>query len=390
MHGTTGSPFFLDRYDFDSDEWTHMAQMPQSGWKVGPGGALAYVADPYSPVPTGEIFALKGNGSREFYYYSTLADIWQPPAPPIPDLDGVTDGGALCFGGYQTRGGQLYADLYAFSGRENGQGAGRFFRYSFPVVANSFALPGVWTELPAVTLPGYYYKVEAGAALAWCGGPAAPGAVYALIGGGGTDGKSLFKYDPVAETWARVFEFDYSVSDGGAMTTGIGGTLWCFRGAGSLRWWLYDIGTSHATYFIGDDGTWNNQYFGAAICFNGSNVYAEVGEGDGQFKKFDHPSGSSPDGGGGQGRLVGISSSPSVSVKAERNSHTFCVANSAPGPVTLRIADASGRTVGSVHGRVSAQTAELVWNSGAASSGVYFYSVETPGASAGGKFAITR
>ena len=157
------------------------------------------------------------------------------------------------------------------------------------------------------------------------------------------------------------------------------------------QWWSYDIGLQTATYFTDpDDKTWVSQAFGAAICFNGSNVYAEVGVGDGQFKKFDHPSASSPDGGGGQGHAVGFDRPLSVSVRAGQNAHTFCVANSAPGPVTLRVADASGRTAGSVHGRVSAQTVELVWNSGTVNSGVYFYSVETPGASAAGKLVVTR
>jgi len=80
----------------------------------------------------------------------------------------------------------------------------------------------------------------------------------------------------------------------------------------------------------------------------------------------------------------------SASARASRNAHTFCVTDAPPGPVTLRIADASGRTMGSVHGRASAQTAELVWNTGAVNSGVYFYSVETPTASAVGKLVIAR
>jgi hypothetical protein len=154
-------------------------------------------------------------------------------------------------------------------------------------------------------------------------------------------------------------------------------------------WWLYDIGDHDTTYFTNtSDRTWAAQKFGAAMCFNDSNVYAEVGTDDGQFERFDPASDTST--GGGQGHAVGISCPLSVSVRAGQSAHTFCVANAAPGPVTLRIADASGRTVGSVHARVSAQTAELVWNSGAVNSGVYFYSVETPGARATGKLVIAR
>jgi hypothetical protein len=260
------------------------------------------------------------------------------------------------------------------------------------VVANSFALPGEWTELPSLYFDQVGYQVSAGAALSWYEDPAGTasglGAVYALIGGGEADGRSLYKYDPAAGTWDDVAEFDYAVDFGGAMTAGVGDTLWCFRGGGSHYWWLYDVGAGTTTYFTHDPHqTWESQNDGAAMCFTGSNVFAEVGTDEGKFQMFDLVT---LDAGGGQGHAVGIDHPMSVSVKARRNSHAFCVRNAAPGPVTLRIADASGRTMGSVHGRASAQTAELVWNTGAVNSGVYFYSVETPTASAVGKLVIAR
>jgi hypothetical protein len=391
MHGTADAAFELHRYDSSSNTWTPRAQMPQTDTSVGRGGALAYVADPFAyPTASGWIFALKGNRSHQFYRYGVTANTWQS-APPIPDS--VTEGGALCFGGYHSRGGLYCADIYAFTGSENGRHQGRFFRYSIPLSPSLSPIGGFWTELSPLTILGDSYTVNAGAALAWYNVPGtSQGAVYALIAGNtGNDGQWLFKYDPVANAWGGEFEFRHAVVQGGAMTSGVGDTLWCFRGGNGRTWWLYDIRTHDTTYYrTSPNYTWGPQNYGAAMCFNGSNVYAEVGAGEGGFRRFDPPADGSPDGGGEQGHAVGIGCPLSVTVRAGQNAHAFCVANAAPGPVTLRIADASGRTVGSVQARALAQTVELVWNSGAVNSGVYFYSVETPGARASGKFVIAR
>jgi len=389
MHGAADNEFRLDRYDFSSDSWAPMTPMPQLNRTVGPGGALVYVADPYAPPGSadGWIYALKGNDTSEFYRYNPATNTWLLE-PPIPD--NVTDGGALCFGGFHKRDGQLCADVYAFTGTEIG-GAGRFFRYSIPQVLTSSPLPGTWTELAAVNVSTTAFGVYAGASLAWYNTPStAYGTVYAFCAGGsGNLSNWLLKYDPVGDTWGGELQFAYYVLGGGAMSAGIGDTLWCFRGGTGKMWWLYDIGDHDTTYFTNtSDRTWAAQKFGAAMCFNGSNVYAEVGTDDGKFERFDSASDTST--GGGQGHAVGISCPLSVTVRAGQNAHTFCVANAASGPVTLRVADASGRTVGSVRSRVLAQTAELVWNSGAVNSGVYLYSVETPGARATGKLVIAR
>ncbi len=342
---------------------------------------MAYVADPYAYPENGWLFALKGNRTQEFYIYRPGYNSWQRlediPAP-------VYDGGALCFGGYHMESGLSYAYIYALVGG----GSSRFFRYRFPVVPTRAPQPSAWKELSSAVMGN---PVKGGGALAWCpmtGMGYSKGLVFAQRG---DNTYILYKYDPVLDRSEVAASVAYDISDGGAMTTKPGGdSVWCFRGSGGRQWWVYDARGGGIRYFTSDAERtwWSYQYKGAALCHDGSFVYAEIGHSSGQiFKRFSL-SGAEEQGDGGQSGTGGPQ--VSVFVSAGPSTHRFRIGAPFSGPVTLSVRDATGRVRASVRSTATSGATELVWNHDGVAPGVYFYAIEAAAARAAGKIVVAR
>jgi len=385
MHGAVGNAYDLRRHNITSGAWEPLAQMPQSPTKVGWGGSLAWVVDPYAYPETGWLFALKGNYTREFWRYSPNTNAWTQ-MEPLPVGVQVYDGGALCFGGFHMDGGLNYAYIYALIGN----GSPRFFRYKFPVSPTRAPTLGTWTELPPFYMS---LGVRGGGALAWCpmtGMGYAKGLVFAQYG---DNSQGLYKYNPAIAPpggWSFVCLVDYAIGGGGAMTTEQGGdSVWVFPGRSQRQWWVYDARTGIFRYFTSDveKTWWADQRDGAAICHDGSYLYGELGYNAAAtttFKRFSL-SGAGEQGGGGQGG--GFDQAPAVTVSCGANEHRFRFGAPFSGSVTMVVYDATGRLETQVTGDASSG---LTWGHNGAAPGVYFYSVETASARATGKVLVAR
>ncbi len=142
-------------YDINGRTWAPDSPPPLPFSPIGPGGALAYVPDLDACPPNGWVFALRGNNTKEFWFFHGTPG-WQR-APDIPDS--VVDGGALCYGGIQELWGRSYYVIYAFSGQDyevGGEPLGRFWRYCFPRIPHEYEAPldGFWedlTDIPGMT-----------------------------------------------------------------------------------------------------------------------------------------------------------------------------------------------------------------------------------------------
>jgi len=354
--------------------------MPQAPGSTGWGGALAWVADPFAYPEDGWLFALKGNNTREFWMYRPGVNAWYRQED-IPAS--VGEGGALCFGGYHMEEGLNRAWIYAFVGG----GSTEFYRYSFPVSPTRAPAPSRWSQLSSLG-----YPVKAGGALAWC---PMTGTAYAkglVFGQRGDNTYGLYKYnpEPYPGTWSAAAQVDYRIGPGGAMASSPGrDSVWCLPGATQKQWWVYDARNGDTRYFTSDAEKtyWQWQRAGAAMCHDGSSVYAEIGYTSARvFKRFSLS--GAQEQGGGQGSAADLTGPVTVSVGP--GVHRFRFGAPIQGTVALSIRDAAGRTRAFIRTESGSGATELVWNHQSVAPGVYFYAVEAAGTRAAGKIVVAR
>lgn len=360
-----------------ADGWHEEARMPQdpsTDW----GGALTFVHDPYSFPADGWVFALKGNRTQQFWVY--LGNTWvRGPDIPWP----VWAGGALCFGGYHEWQGTSVAFVYAFTGSDD-LASCRFYRYVFDVVPHDGPASGVWEQLS--TFP---WEVQEGGAITWC--PMTDDVQYPkglVIAMRGDDSQGIYAYNPVANNWEHLANANYTIGQGGAITTGPAlNQVFCFRGNNANHWWYFDVTYRQFSYFTGSNLTPQDQKKGSALCYDGRQyVYAEFGAPH-DYYNFYKFSLDDPQGQGGQGLTSADGETP-VKVLSGPGLHRFVVRSSKP--VHLDICDALGGMVHSTSVQSSSGQAELVWNHSGAGAGVYFYRLCLDRREFTGKLAIVR
>jgi hypothetical protein len=374
LHGGVGN---FERYDIEDNWWDDREEIP--GF-VGYGGALAYVPDPFAYPQNGYVFALKGEPSWGFYVYRPGSDQWYP-ATDVPER--VEAGGALCYGGTCMINGLRYAIVYAFSGSEhldeNDVHWGHFYRYVFPLVPYDGPVTGTWERLRDI--PG---SVEAGGALAWCpnvGPPAGMGYVLALRGGGDN---AIWRYDPAApaQPWQNEISFEPPGQGGAAMASlPDGASLVFIHGGGGNAFSHYDAGYPTVTPL---GPTLEAQYDGAALAQFDWHPYSNIWPvfpppPRRRFWRYDF---QSPD--GGQGRGAATIPDMQVRVLAEPGRHVLRV-RTPPGALELKVVNSAGVVVGSDRAMAVSGEAALTWEHGAATAGVYFYSVVGPAGTVTGK-----
>jgi len=204
------------RYNVATGTTTEMARLPVGAWD---GSSLVYVGNHdeiyYSP---GLIRTTRSGASNYFYKYDIPTNTWSEVTTDRPALQ-VGTGSSMAYDGSR----------YIYLTR--GAGTATWWRYDLNAAAGSR-----WSSALAAGTG----NTTTGGKLVYSGGY-----VYAVRGGAAT----IYRYDPVATTWATIPALPASVSTGGGIVDGGDGYLYVTRGANTSNNYRYRIADGLA-------GTW--------------------------------------------------------------------------------------------------------------------------------------
>lgn len=199
---------------------------------VDRGGSLAY--------PGGDrIYALRGNDTQEFGYYSISSDSWFSLAN-APQT--VQRGGALVYGGGNY--------LYALRGRNSDA----FWRYN--ISTNSWS-----------TLEDTPNRVSQGGELVWTGG----NSIFAFRG----SSDNFWQYDIPSDNWSNQADAPASVGYGSDLVYTGGNYIYAFRGANGTDFWRYNLSSNSWSILLNAPARVNNG--GGLAYYSGSYIYALQG-----------------------------------------------------------------------------------------------------------------
>jgi len=410
--------------------WTQKESVPTGVLTPKP----KYVKDGGSMVGVGtNLYALRGNKSKEFYKYDPAADEWPamesiPFAPKLNnplkfDKKYPKKGAALCYDGvntiYATKGGSTYefwayniltnawtqkavvpstkklkggtsiaylnGKVYLLAGGHKPTDLTNFF--SFDTATNT------WDSLLGVHLSPTYKSWKDGSCLTEL-----EDTIYALKGG--DKANLFFKYDIDANTWTNIesipiYENLFGknkkvlVKDGGAMTSG-DGVIYAIKGGGANVFWKYTPGTK---------GTWTPlesiprlhkksvPKTGAALAYADGIVYLLKGNNTPEFWCYvpgasttmkTEPTASTNASVNSENNLTvtkpSIEISPNPFTKLTTIQYTVPVS----GKVTLKLYSANGRLIETVNNNyLSAGTYTTNLSATNLAKGIYFLRYET-------------
>ncbi len=221
LKGNGTSEFW--RYDVIHDSWSRRADVPfGTGPKPKPvkgGSGLAF----WHQGSTGNdyVYALKGNKTNEFWRYLVQADTWESrrDVPLGTSGKGMGDGSCLVNAG---------GTLYALKGSYN-----EFYAYDIGTDSWYSRAP-----LPFESRSGRKKKAKLGTSMAHLGGT-----LYALKGGT----CEFWCYNPLADVWFELESLPRlpsgkPVKGGGALAAG-SGLVWALKGNKTFEFFSYDPGT---------------------------------------------------------------------------------------------------------------------------------------------------
>lgn len=247
------------QYKISENNWASLASTPLP---VGDGAALVqvYFDSPCSPRDrTYSLATLRGNNSNDFWLFNIKANSWcASTSTPAP----VGAGGAIA----QL---QRFGRIYAL----RGGGTTDFW------VLDS---QGIWK--PLANTPG---PINAGGGLVGInyGTHSQKDVLYALQGGGST---ALWKYDVATDSWTQQSIIPGPIGPGGSITApnfGQEGTLVVLQGGGSRNVWALDVATDSWKSLnspvdpVAPGGSISNQVNGCsfAIAGGGSSEFFSTG-----------------------------------------------------------------------------------------------------------------
>jgi len=216
--------------------WYTRADAPGT---VNRGGGMAYAGGD-------RVYALRGDGSRDFDYYSISANQWYSLANTPRK---VARGGSLVYGGGNY--------LYALRGNNQDD----FWRYN--ISTNS------WSSRE--NTPS---KVRQGGALAYDGG----NNIYAFRG----NSTDFWRYDISSDSWSSRADAPANVGDGADLVYTGGNTIYALRGRKNTDFWRYD--TSSNNWSTRQDTPANIDDGGALAYYGGNYIYALQGKDTGFFR----------------------------------------------------------------------------------------------------------
>ncbi len=216
LKGNGTSEFW--KYDVPGDSWVALRNVPlgASNKKVKGGSGLAFC----HRASGNYIYAAKGGKRNEFWAYEIARDTWLALAdiPPGERLKGMADGSCLV-----AAGGRLYALKAAVN---------EFYQYD--VTAN------VWSAVQALPVAGVAKsRRTARHGTALC----SDGSLILALKGGSCE---FWAYHIEADTWFELDSIprqpsDRPVRNGGALAWG-DGHAWALKGNKTLEFWSYDPG----------------------------------------------------------------------------------------------------------------------------------------------------
>lgn len=196
---------------------------------------------------SGNIYAIAGNNTTNFYKYNIATTSWSAMAStPV----NVTTGGALVYDG---------TNIFAFSG-----GTTNFYKYT--ISTNTWSTMAV---SPA--------SVSAGGALTYDGS----GNIYAVTG---NNTVGFYKYVISTNTWSAMANVPVIVNYGGAIAYDGSGSIFAFNGNRNTYFYKYTISANAwSSVAAAPAGT----YTGSSLISNGSgNLYAFTGDNSTNFYKY--------------------------------------------------------------------------------------------------------
>jgi len=203
------------------------------------GGSLAYTGGD-------RVYALRGNNSRNFGYYSISADQWFSLAN-TPNT--VRQGGALVYAGGNY--------LYALRGRNSYN----FWRYN--ITTNN------WSNLEDTIS-----QVTRGGALVYAGG----NFLYALRG----NSNIFWRYNISSDSWSSRANTPDPVSFGSDLVFTGGNYIYAFRGRNRTNFWRYNISANSWSSLQNAPANVNN---GGSLAYNGGDyIYALRGNSTGFWR----------------------------------------------------------------------------------------------------------
>jgi len=202
------------RYDPSCDSWSQLTDAPlgAKAIKRGAGAAGVRVND------TDYVYLLKGSGTREFYRCNTMTGAWQTMTSPPLGISNATFKDGSCLAGNGS--GTIYA-LKAFYDEV----------FAYDVNSNSWTTK---TALPFFGRTGYKKRAKTGAALA-----CANGSLFALKG---NNTRELWRYDVASDSWWQQADMPSGsgkhVKGGGALT-GVANHIFALKGNNTLEFYAY-------------------------------------------------------------------------------------------------------------------------------------------------------
>ncbi len=206
---------------------------------ISSGGSLAYNGGD-------RVYALRGNNSTSFGYYSISTNQWHSLANTPA---GVQRGGALVY-----TGGNF---LYALRGRNSDA----FWRYN--ITTNNWA-----------SLEDTPSRVRQGGALVYDGG----NYLYALRG----SSNNFRRYNISTDSWGNRANTPNTVSYGSDLVYTGGNYIYAFRGSSSTHFWRYDISSNSWSSQQNAPANVNNG--GSLAYYSGDYIYALRGNSTGFWR----------------------------------------------------------------------------------------------------------
>jgi Secretion system C-terminal sorting domain len=210
------------RYDIIADSWSYIGEVPSAdGKKVKGGAALSFVKKGSNYF----VYFMKGSKSSEFYAYNVLADTWLKGLKAIPRLPSdkpMKDGSCMTLGIdfiYCLKGG--YNDFYAYD----------------PDVDSWY----IKKSLPLYSASRKKKKVKDGAGLCY---DDTRNLIYALKGG---NTQEFWAYHPDLDTWTELDTIPKGLSNkrvkSGSSLTFASGAAYALKGNNTRELWCYTPAT---------------------------------------------------------------------------------------------------------------------------------------------------